>query len=1030
MLQPALPAQLVDRPALTALLDTAAGHKVVVVKAGPGWGKTTSVAAWAATRRACWLEIGAADTSLERLSRGLLRALRQRLPRLPAELITTTAQVDAVARLICGLLDVHLDEPVVLVVDDAGLLAPDSDGARLVEALCRRSPAQFRLVLLTRGELGFSLPGSVCEINSWQLAFSREEVAALVGLEAADAVRARTAGWPAAVMLHREAGSLPPTRFEDGDLLVHLAASALAGEREPTLELLRAIALLGRVSTALCVALGFADVRETLPELARRGLLSAGSGEDPAWSVLEPIRVLLRRDTDDDEIRLRAAVFCERTGAHAEALRHLVEAQRWDLVAQLLLRRDEQIVAGGDADAVLAAVERLEVDDPRLHLVRGFARQHKGDWLGALHSYEQATGELRPCMSWRMGQLHAVTGQPEKAVDLFERTVFEEVASLDEVRLLSLAVRWFRETGRHSQARELAERCSKAARRCGGHSAFAWSSKAFGLLAGYDGDRIAFEMHYGQALDRARRADHPILELTIRSERAWFLASETGPAEALTEVDEVLVLGRQAGLTGHEPDCLSIRAVANARLGRFDEALLDAAAGQAMWNRLGLVIRGEVHRRRGEPGQAQAFLDEALAVPGSDPLQVFAKATLARILAVEDVSAARRLAEEAVAASQVLRVREVPALLARGWVCLLAGDRETARADAALARALAARRGDKAGLADALQLAASTSADQKAAVALLAEAAMVWRAAGDPVGAAVAGLASARLSGVDVDRFENELHRHGVRTEVPMADVLGTGLPRAARIVVRTLGGFQVLRDGAPVPTALWQSKKARDLLKILAANRGRAVPRPQLVELLWPDDRSDRTANRLSVLLSTVRTVLSVPGLPSDAEPLVADRDTVSLDLSLVDLDVARFLDVASAALVAHRRGEPSALSLLGDADELYLGEFLAEEPYEQWAAQVREEVLGRYAAVLRALVQLVRDPDQQVGYLVRMLELDRYDEGAHVRLVKALRAAGRHGEARRRYQVYLEQMREIGVRPTEPDLFDSRPSDVLRAG
>ncbi|MDX8141265.1 BTAD domain-containing putative transcriptional regulator [Lentzea sp. BCCO 10_0061] len=965
MLQPALSARLVDRPALIATLDAASAHEVVVVKAGPGWGKTTSVAAWAATRRACWLNAADAGTSLERLARGLVRALRQRLPRLPAELVTTTAQgADTVATLIRGLLDVHLDEPVVLVVDDAGVLPEGSGSARLIESLCLGGPELLSVVLLTRGELGFD-PGP-------------------------------------AVVLTGEGHS------ED-----ELAASVLAAEPEENRELLRAIATLGRVSTALCVALGFTDVRETLRGLARRGLLTG-----PDWSVPEPIAELVRRDTEDPEIRVKAAVFCERTGAHAEALRHLVAARKWDLVAQLLLRRDERIVAGGDTDAVLAALEQLEIDDSRLYLVWGFALQHKGDWLGSLHCYEQA-GERTVRSSWRMGQLHALTGQTDKAVEVFERTVFDDVASLDEVRLLSLAVRWFRETGRHEKARELAGRCAEAARRCGGHSALAWSSRACGLLAGFDGDRAAFEMHYRQAVDRARRAGCRMLELTIRSERAWFLAGEAGPAQALAEIDEVLVLGRQAGLTGHEPDCLGIRALAAVRLGRFDEALRDA--GQCPRH---LVIRAEVHRRRGEPGQAQALLDEALALPGADPL---VGATLARVVAAEDLDRARQLAEQAVATSQVLRLREVPALLARGWVAVLAGDRETARADAATARALAGRRGDKAGLADALQLAAATSADRKA---LLAEAVMVWRAADDPVGAATAELAVARLTGVDVAGFEKAVHAHGVRTDVSMADVLGAGAPRSARIVVRTLGGFQVLRDGVPVPSALWQSKKARDLLKILAGNSGRPVPRPQLVELLWPDDLSARTANRLSVLLSTLRTVLCVPGLPADAEPLVADRVTVSLDLSLVDLDVAAFLGAASTALVAHRRGDQAAMPLLIAADELYLGEFLAEEPYEQWAIQVREEVRGRYTAVLRALVQLVRDPDQRVGYLIRMLELDRYDEGAHVRLVRALRAAGRHGEARRRYQVYLEQMREIGVPPTEPDLFGSTPSDVLRAG
>ncbi|SDP40694.1 BTAD domain-containing putative transcriptional regulator [Lentzea jiangxiensis] len=998
MLQPALPARLVDRPALTAALDAAADHEVVVVKAGHGWGKTTSVAAWAATRRACWLAVDRADTSLERLSRGLLRALRQRLPHLPAELVTTTAQgAGTVAALVCGLLDAHLDEPLVLVVDDAGLLGGDSECARLLEALCRRGPDLLRLVLVTGDELAFD-PGPAAEIGSRELAFTEREIAALVDDDPAE-VLARTGGWPAAVVL---GGGEP----------AELVSAVLAAEPEQNRDVLRAIACLGTASTALCLALGFTDVRDRLPGLARRGLVSG-----PEWSVLEPVAEVLRRDTEDEELRVKAAVFCERTGAHAEALRHLVAVRRWDLVARLLLRRDEQIVAGGDADAVLAALEQLDVDDSRLHLVWGFALQHRGDWLGALHSYEQA-GETGVRLSWRMGQLHALAGQTGAAVELFERTVFDDVASLDEVRLLSLAVGWFRETGRHDRARELAERCAEAARRCTGHAAFAWSSRAFGLLAGFDGERASFEMHYEQAVDRARRAGCRVLELTIRCERASFLV-ETGPARAVAEIDEVLVLGRQAGLTGHEAGCRGVRARANVRLGRFDDALRDA--GQCAKD---LVTKAEVHRRRGEPGQAQAFLDEALALPGTDPL---VPATLARVVAGEDVRRARELAEHAVATSQVLRFREVPALLARGWVAVLAGDRDTARADAASARALAGRRGDRAGLADALQLAAATSADREA---LLAEAVMVWRAAGDPVGEAVAELAAARLTGVDVPRWENTLRAQGVRTDVRMADVLGACAPRSARIVVRTLGGFQVLRDGAPVPSASWQSKKARDLLKILAANRGRPVPRPQLVELLWPDDLSDRTANRLSVLLSTLRAVLSAPGLPADAEPLVADRDTVSLDLSLVDLDVAEFLDAANAALVAHRRADPAALSLLTDADELHVGEFLAEEPYEQWAVQAREEVRGRYTAVLRALVQLVRDPDQQVGYLVRMLELDPYDESAHVRLVKALRAAGRHGEARRRYQVYLEQMHEIGVRPVEPDLFGTRGSEVLRAG
>jgi DNA-binding SARP family transcriptional activator len=44
-------------------------------------------------------------------------------------------------------------------------------------------------------------------------------------------------------------------------------------------------------------------------------------------------------------------------------------------------------------------------------------------------------------------------------------------------------------------------------------------------------------------------------------------------------------------------------------------------------------------------------------------------------------------------------------------------------------------------------------------------------------------------------------------------------------------------------------------------------------------------------------------------------------------------------------------------------------------------------------------------------VLERDAYDEEAHLGLVATLVAAGRHGEARRRYRIYGEQMGELGV-------------------
>jgi DNA-binding SARP family transcriptional activator len=70
----------------------------------------------------------------------------------------------------------------------------------------------------------------------------------------------------------------------------------------------------------------------------------------------------------------------------------------------------------------------------------------------------------------------------------------------------------------------------------------------------------------------------------------------------------------------------------------------------------------------------------------------------------------------------------------------------------------------------------------------------------------------------------------------------------------------------------------------------------------------------------------------------------------------------------------------------------------------------------VARALAQHAADrgePDVAVRYLLRILEIDRYDEDANLRLVRALSAAGRHGEAHRHYLNYRHAMDELGVEP-----------------
>jgi hypothetical protein len=74
---------------------------------------------------------------------------------------------------------------------------------------------------------------------------------------------------------------------------------------------------------------------------------------------------------------------------------------------------------------------------------------------------------------------------------------------------------------------------------------------------------------------------------------------------------------------------------------------------------------------------------------------------------------------------------------------------------------------------------------------------------------------------------------------------------------VRLFGGLEVSVGGRTVRERDWRKRKARLLFAMLAARRGRDVPRDQVVDHLWPEMDDDRARNNLYVAWSTMKSVL-----------------------------------------------------------------------------------------------------------------------------------------------------------------------------
>ncbi len=1079
LLPPSLPDPHVARPRIATLLDEASRHPLTLVVAGVGYGKSTALAAWAADRRLSWYACTTQDTRLVNLLQGLAAALRTRVVRLPPELDSAVRGIagpdsddaeraDALATLLAEAIDAAGGDPLHLVVDDLGLLPEDSGGSRLVQALVRQAPARLRLVLASDGRLPalLSRGRGTRELSGRDLAFTTEEITQLlqatgpVGPELAEQVREATAGWPAAVRLVAEA-LRDRSSGDASDILARVhrrtgrSFDLLVDEvlrRMPVAhrEVLARLVPLPQITDRMCRDLGLSEDPEVLNELERRGLLVELDDADGARSLAPMVRETLRHaaplDPDEQQrLAVRAAGWYEREGRLEDSLQLLAEFGTGDEIARLLREQGARLVATGACATVVRAIEWL----PEAHrttdirLVESHARQVLGDWEGALAAFEQLGGSEDPlpaATAWRMGLIHHLRGDLRGALATYERGMADPTA-VPRAHLLawSATARWL--LGDTETCRTQAEEAFALAQDAGDPAALAICHTTLALIAAGDGDRRANDHHYLRALAAAEEAGDVLQLLRIRCNRGSRSLEEGAYHDALTELELALRLGEASGYAALHALSLCNRGETRLKLGRLEEAIADHEIARALYQRIdssmvayALLGLGDVHRTRGDLTLARAAYEEAVTIArDSGDAQGLSPslAGLARVVAATDLPLARALAEEAV--DRNIGLTAVGAHLAAGFVALASDDHATAVTHAEQAQRAARQRRDRAGLAESLELAAVLAEDAHHAVTLLDEAVSIWRDLGDPIGQARAELASARLDPDGVRHTAaalavRRLNAVGVRLRATEAagTLAAVAEHRARNVEIRTLGGFTVWRDGAAVPHGAWQSRKARDLIKILIARHGRPTSREQLAALLWPDEPHEQVSSRLSGLLSVARSVLD-PDKRHDANAfLVADRHTIGLDLRRVSVDVETFLATATEGLALRTSDPERAAELLEEAETAYTGDALEEDPYEEWAIPLREEARATYVSVARSLAHGAlgaRDADRAVRYLLRVLEQDAFDERAHHELIRALATDGRHGEARRRYRVYTTRMAELGVAATPlADLVEPR--------
>lgn len=1046
-------------------------RRLTLVVAGPGYGKSTILAAWGLAMGCAWYTASASDASPASLASGLAQALRRRVPALDDKLegaLATGGERNDPERseLLAGLISEALDplglSNLPLVIDAAEHLAGGGGSLRLIEALRRQAPPGLHLVLASRaalpvGDAGEG-PAPVLTLGPRDLAFSLDETRELVTAslgplpeEQLVDLHERWAGWPAAIRLGVEAilndakggaGPSPGTPVPDlGASFSSLADDALRDEPPEALRLLSTMAAFERFTPALCEALGVAGARPVLDSLARRGLFVKVEGGADGWFALHALLGEYAADRwplDPQQRRehlVSAAGWFSARGHLADALQALRRAGDPDALRTFLADHGERMLAEGQGSLVESAAELLPPDarDDGLESLLGWACRLRGDWKGAVEHYRRAAAgrdRLPGLLAWRLVEALYLQEDLESALEAAARADPEASSDHDRAMLLAWEASAHHRLGDNERAGELARAAIEIAERAGDDEALAAGHTALAmvvlLLGGDDATRDAHEL---AAIEAAERSGSVHAHVRILVNRSDGLVIQGRYAEVAALTDTALRRAESSGDPYTVARVLEARADAALGQGRLAEAVSDGRLARVLYERAGSqaafgvsLLLGRAHREAEEPAASRAAYQEGLDAAQANRIASDLQeglAGLARATAAEDPAEARKLAKRSLAVEGGTQHSRSEAALAAGWVELVAGDRGEAARLAKHAATLPVGKGRRPRLAEALELAGLASDEPD--IRALTGALELWTDLGNELGTARVDLALALLDpDGDGRRRPHEVERRlqalGVHRTGRVAGLLAA-LPRpeAPAVEIQTLGGFAVLRSGLPVPFSEWKSKKARDLLKILVARRGLPTHREFLMEALWPEASPATVSNRLSVATAILRSVLD-PGRSFGPQHFVTgEGESLRLNVDRLALDVTGFLGTAAEALEAGP-ATPEGLLALEAAEALYAGDFLEEDPYEDWATPLREEAKLVYVELCRALAAArlrAGMHDTAVRYGLKILARDRYDEVSHLLIVRALAASGRHGEARRRYRIMVSALDEIGIAP-----------------
>ncbi|WP_197079072.1 AfsR/SARP family transcriptional regulator [Candidatus Syntrophocurvum alkaliphilum] len=237
-------------------------------------------------------------------------------------------------------------------------------------------------------------------------------------------------------------------------------------------------------------------------------------------------------------------------------------------------------------------------------------------------------------------------------------------------------------------------------------------------------------------------------------------------------------------------------------------------------------------------------------------------------------------------------------------------------------------------------------------------------------------------------------------------------------LVIKTLGKFEISRGTQVYSQSHTRSYKMWELLKYILTYRDRILLPEAIMETLWPEEEYTDPKHALRTLVYRLRTILDIEE-PKESTCIKFNQGGYCWNQdSNYELDTEVFERLLNEASAEEVTNPANAIYKYTKALELYKGDYLSENLYQEWVIPIRHYYLRRYLESSKRLLNLLKKEKQYTNIIAiceKALEIDYYDEGIHLFFLDALVKDGRLKQAEQHYQNMSKSFyKELGVKPS----------------